>query len=149
MRDLTRIVQEFHQDVIDAVCEHRGGVEMPKNTGLLMIIGYRSSRQYPRFRGPADRHPTPYSNNHTDGLKCKIVYSNHERRYRVKDRYIWAFEPEAKFSKAVSRAFAAGYTRFTFSPDKPGFAQKVDMWKEQEQEEKLNRFLETYNEFSI
>jgi hypothetical protein len=150
MADLTRIVKEFHTDFIDCVCTDRNGVELPKNMGKFMIVSYKSDKMYPCFRGPRDREPLRYSNDHTDGLKCKLVFTNHDRRYRVKDRFIWSFEPEVRFKQAVSKAFRANYNMFSFSPDRMiGYKMELISKNRDAEKAQIQKFLKTYNEFAI
>jgi hypothetical protein len=151
MKDFTNIVKEFHSDLIQAVTEERYGVEMPLKSGKLMVISYRSRRNYPRFSaGYKDTNPSYHMNYATDGLKCKIIYSNHERRYRVRDRYMWSFEPETNFRKKVSQAFVKDHNRYIFSPDRiPGKFLKIEMENIDTMKIRVQKFLAGYDEFEL
>ncbi len=150
MKDFTKVINAFHQEYIKAVTEHRYGAELPLNLGKHMIVSYRSKRNYPRFKGPSDTLPTIHTNLATDGLKCKLVYSNHDSRYRFKDKYIWEFAPEVPFKKEVSKAFVANHNMYIFNPNKADiFYRGLDFKLRSNAEAKIEKFLLTYDEFEL
>lgn len=150
MKDFTKIIHEFHKDYIEAVTQERYGVELPLKLGKHMVVSYRSKRPYPAFRGPFDRNPLVYLNNATDGLKCKLVFTNSDHRYRVKDRYIWSFEPEVNFKKAVSKAFVQNHKNYIFSHDnQEAKSRQWDLKSREITDARIAKFLLTYDEFKI
>jgi hypothetical protein len=149
-KDCSRIIKEFHNDLINAVTEHRYGVDLPLNMGKIMVVSYKD-KPYPNFQYfKQDSTITTFSNRHTDGLKCKIFYTNRERKYRMKDRYNWQFLPETGFRQKVSRAFSDDHTKYVFSPDrKENFNNYLDYKIQEDTERKVKNFLVTYNEFEM
>lgn len=150
-KDFTDIIKEFHKDLIQEVIDNRYGVDLPLKSGRLRILSFKKNRQYPNFTQYTETGLTGgFSNIHTDGLSCKIVYSNMGNRYRMKDKIIWAFLPEAGFSKRVSDAFRLHYNRYIFSPNRNAIKKRNTEfnWKNIT-EENIEKFLLSYNEFEL
>lgn len=149
-RDVSAVIKTFHEELIDTVINFRYGVELPLKSGKIMVVSYKASN-YPNF-AVYNKHKTAaeFTNNHTDGLNCKIFYTNRQARYRVKDRYIWEFIPERPFKKKVSQAFAKDYNKYIFSPGRQiGFYNHLDAKIKQADENKIEKFLVTYDEFNM
>ena len=149
IKDFSTIIKEFHKDLIKAVVTTRQGVELPLRMGKLMVISYRSNRSYPNFRMYRTGVITNYSNNHTDGLKCKLMYTNYERRYRVKDKYLWEFVPEAGFKKEISKAFVQNYNMYVNNPIRSISTLGSEYKLKDEIEARIAKFLLTYDEFAM
>lgn len=149
--DFGKVIKEFHNQFSDAVAVERYGVELPLKIGKMLVVAYKSDKKYPNFgRYNSTGDKTAYSNNHTDGLKCKLLYMNNERRYQLKDRILWEFKPEIVFRQKVSKAFAANYNNYIVTPAKGEIHFKQLEYKLRDAMEiKVRKFLSTYNEFEL
>lgn len=150
-KDFAKVIKQFHNDFIDAVISNRHGADLPLSMGNLSIISYKTPEPYVNFtQYPKLKQVSNFTNNHTDGLSCKIVYNSHERRYRFKDKRIWAFHPEKPFKSKVSKAFAKNYTRYVFSPNRrDSFYELLDYKLRDEADVRIEKFLKTYDEFAL
>lgn len=150
MKDCSIIIREFHNDFIQAVAEERYGVELPLNMGKLFVISYKS-RPYMNFTNfGKEGEISKFTNNHTDGHACKIVYQNSDRRYQIKDKKLWNFEPEAKFRKIVSKEFAKNHTKYIFSPNRSKINDNnLKNIYQNNENRKIDKFLLTYDEFKM
>lgn len=148
-KDITDLIKEFHKDLIQEVIDNRYGVILPLRVGLLRIVSFKKKRYYPNFtRYGSTGVTTGFSNNHTDGLSCKIVYSN--KNYKLKDKILWSFVPEVPFKKKVSKAFEKNYNRYIFSPDTKLVDKRVSDFKWRDlTDETIKEFMYGYNEFEI
>jgi hypothetical protein len=150
MSDVTRVIRTFHDEFIKAVCSGRYGVDLPAKLGKIFIVAFKAPH-YPDFSlFRKIGHVSKFLNLHTDGLKCHISYSNHERRFRVKDRVIWEFSPERGFMQNASKAFAANHTQFETTVDKrKPFYAGLDFDLKEASENRIEKFLVTYDEFQL
>lgn len=150
-KDFTWIINEFHSDFIDAVIKNRYGADLPLKFGNIRIISYKQNRVYPNLLLFQQKNvKVGFSNNHTNGLNCKIQYRNKGNRYKFKDKIIWAFFPQQSFSKRVSQAFREDYNKYIFSPNRGQIKKKLNEfnWKNIS-DENIEKFLISYNEFEL
>lgn len=150
-KDFTAIIKEFHSDFIQAVVDNRHGADFPLKCGNLKIIAFKKTRDYPNF-GLFNKEglTVGFTNNHTNGLSCKIVFSNKSNRYKLKDKIMWAFQAEVPFKKRVSEAFKANYQKYMFSANIAQIKKKNDFYKWKDlTDEHIEKFLIDYNEFEI
>ena len=119
--------------------------------GNLSIVAYKSSKNYLNFTNyPKLKQVSNFTNNHTDGLCCKIVHTSYLRKYRFKDKKIWAFFPERGFKKLVSQAFRIDYNKYIYSPDKSkAFYAAIDYKLRDETDARVEKFLANYDEFYL
>ena len=149
-KDLTQIIKQFHSDFIETALGEREGVELPLAMGKVVMVSYKtpSYNNYKQFRKGA--LITKHTNNHTDGLNCKIFYSNAPKRYRFKDKVMWAFEPHYKFSKAASVSFAANHVFYKYSPDsRQTFYRRMTFNAEEKRMSKIEAYLKKFDELCI
>lgn len=149
-KDCSIVIKEFHKDLMKAVATERYGVELPLNMGKLFVISYKS-RPYTNFiKFSKEGELSKFTNNHTDGHTCKIVYQNSDRKYQLKDKKIWDFEVCTEFRKIVSKEFAKDYTRYIFSPNRVKINNNnlKNIYKQHE-DKKIEKFLLTYDEFKM
>lgn len=148
--DLTKIITQFHNDLVDAVIENRHGAELPLLMGKFTIYSYKS-RGYMDFRRfKSSKQIFQFINNHTDGLNCKLAYENIERRYRFKDKTMWKFYPSVSFKKKVSEAFRENHVRYIYSPDKTSrFFDALDFKLKDINDRKIQDYLNNYDELHI
>ena len=149
-KPFTDLIREFHQDFIGEVLNNREGADIPLKMGNLRMISYKPTNHYPNFDKYKQGTITKFVNNHTEGLSGKIVYSNHETKYRLKDKMIWSFEPEVPFKKRASLAFVINYLRYAFSPNRAKLKyvnHEIDL--KEIKDNKIKSFLKNYNEFYI
>lgn len=148
---LTNVIKEFHADFIEAVIDNRFGADMPLMCGNFKIVSYKSKRKF--FNYFAFKNTGKYevfNNNHTNGLSCKVLFTNNGHRYKLKDKMIWAFYPSIKFSRTVSKAFSENYHKYIFSPNRGDGRKKQDIFTRKKlSDDAIEEFLKTYNEFEI
>lgn len=150
-KDFTRIIEEFHLDFIQAVVDNRSGADLPLKCGNLKIIAFKKTRDYPNFSFyRKEGITTGFTNNHTGGLSCKIVFSNKSNRYKIKDKIMWSFQAEVPFKKRVSEAFKANYQKYMFSANIFQIKKKNNFYKWKDlTDEHIEKYLIDYNEFEI
>lgn len=150
-KPFTKLIHAFHEEFVNAVIENREGADLPLKMGNIKIISYKTHKRYPNFKNYLKGEPvTSFTNNHTNGLNCRIIYSNKSGKYRVKDKNIWGFDPERPFQLKVSRAFVNNFNRYTFSPNTSETKIKnIEAGRKHLIEKKVSNFLQTYNEFEV
>lgn len=149
-KDYTEIIKAFHSDLIQAVIDNRYGANMPLKFGNLKLVAFKRTRDYPNFNLYRQGKVGGFTNNHTDGLSCKIVYTNKSNRFKLKDKIMWAFYPEDIFSKRVSKAFSQEYQKYIISPNIRQIQKKEDFFKwKQLTDDHIEEYLKSYNEFEI
>lgn len=150
-KDLTNIINQFHFDLGEEIINNRYGIDLPLKCGHIQIVSFKRNRPY--FNPSAFTKQnilTSWTNNHTNGLSCKIVYRNRSNRYKLKDKRIWEFKFEAPFKKRVSKAFSLNYNNYIFSPNRAQIKKKSDKfnWKKIT-DDNIEEFLINYNEFEL
>lgn len=148
-KPFTKLIHEFHCDFIESVLSNRAGADLPLRMGNLKMIAFKS-RGYLNFANykKGEGFISKFSNNHTEGLTGKIFYSNHATKYRLKDKTIWTFEPEAPFKKKASISFLENYLKYEYSPSRLKISYNNSEFNLQDlNKEKIKIFLKTYDEF--
>lgn len=152
MKDHARILNAFHQDMIQEIITNRYGVDLPLKMGNLSIVAYKLLKRIPDFYFPGvdKTNPPPLTNTHTDGLQCKIQYSNHSRRYRLQDKPMWKFRAVHNHTQAVSQAFRQNHRFYiqTHSAGQVRTRRTIQRIRQME-ENQLKDFMENYDEFDF
>ena len=150
-KPFTELIHVFHEEFIEAVIENREGADLPLKMGNIKIVSYKTRKRYPNFKNYLKGEPlTRFTNNHTDGLNCKILYNNDSAKYRLKDKKIWIFEPERPFQLKVSRAFADNFNKYAYSPNTVKTKTlNSEINRKHLINKKIDNFLQTYNEFEV
>lgn len=150
-KDFTRIIKQFHSDFTDAVINNRYGADLPLKYGNIRIVSYKKNREYlNQEMFDKEGIVTGFSNNHTNGLCCKIQYRNKGNKYKFKDKVLWAFFADRPFKKKVSKAFRENYQKYIFSPNRGQINKKANIfnWKVVN-DSNIEKFLLDYNEFEM
>lgn len=149
--EFTKIIKQFHDDFTDAVVQNRDGAELPLKMGKVFVVAFKSKKSPVNFsnyktKGEISNH----TNNHTDGWVAKIVYSNHDNKYRLKDKCIWELKRDVAFKKKVSEHFSKNYMMYMISPDKRKiFYDDLECIIRDEKNARIERFLKNYDEFNV
>jgi len=151
MSELSNVITAFHEEFISEVVSNRYGAELPLNMGAISVVGYKKNRFYPNFsKYSTSGEITDFANIHTEGLACKIYYTNGSNRYRLKDRFLWEFLPSDPFKKQVSEVFSKEYHRFVVNPDiYKIFHKHIDSVFSEKMNLRIDKFLLTYDEFNF
>lgn len=113
------IIKTTHDLILDTIITNRDGFQFPHQLGFMFVGSYRPKTK------PVDRKKTlelgyevRHNNFETDGLACKIFYSNYASRYKntvskyynkVVSRQLWKFVPHRTVKNNVSKAYKQNY----------------------------------------
>jgi len=146
----SNIFKAFHDVMAEEIALNRYGAELPLRLGHLYVASYRPKKVYYNFHKLKLGQKMPHLNLHTDGLKCRIMYSNHSKRYHLKDRYVWELKSSKNMSKIVSKAYAEDFNKYIFHQDRKEAEYRLILSKIDDMERgRLEEFLKNYDEFEM
>lgn len=152
--EFRNIVCTYNQELADAIIEYRDGIELPESLGHIFIgscptmtkrinVDYKKSAQY----GVVTQH----RNWDSDNKVMKIFFTNHQVRYKLKNREIWAFVANRSFKRKASKLYLEDYTKYMYinNNKKISMLFKEGINKMHKNMQKLRIASEDYNEFDI
>jgi len=148
------IIIGYNQELADAIIEYRDGIELPESLGHIFIgscpsmtkrvnIDYKKSAQY----GVVTQH----KNWDSDNKVMKIFFTNHQVRYKIKNREIWAFVANRDFKRKASKLYLEDYTKYMYinNNKKISMLFKEGIQRMHKDMQKYRIASEDYNEFDI
>lgn len=112
-KQLEDIIYGFSSFLIKKVSFNREGVELPENTGIVMLTSYKSNKRLIDKARSEQLGVKVYHNNMlTDGFMMKIFYSNNQLKYKLPNREIWGMNPLVEFKIFASRVFKEDWKKF-------------------------------------
>lgn len=96
--------------IINHVQEDRDGYQLPQMLGYLFVGSYKPARKAIDYKKSQELGLEVYHNNFdTDGLACKIFFSNYASKYKMVFRQLWKFKAHRTFQDQVSQTFKKNY----------------------------------------
>jgi len=109
------IIIKFNKELVNAIIDYPGGYELPNASGFIMIAAVKKGGKVVVDKGDGVEYTRQELNNiATNGHLCKIMYSNYEDKYRIKDKRIWTFKASKEFRKLASDAFVKNYKKYAY-----------------------------------
>ena len=148
------IISRSNEIIRESVINNRDGVELPESLGFL-FIGTCKIKSYKSDNinyGKSIKSGVSVTNNNweSDGMLCKIFYTNYAVKYKVRDRQIWTFRPCRLFKRSVAKAYPENWTKYIIIENQVKISKMYSALSYIHYKEKVSKEnLKTYNEFDI
>lgn len=145
------IIRDFNIKLYRKISEDPNGYELPRNIGFMIVTAVKKKKKSLDYRKKnPDGSFVAYDNKVTNDCLCKIMYSNYDSKYRLKDKGLWVFKACQKFQRYASLKFKEDYKKYIeLSPREKldGFVNDKERNREVIPVRKINYSI--YNEFNI
>lgn len=117
------VIKTFNENMIQGVINNRYGIELPERLGALFIVNCTWGKNEginnidfgkSRELGVVVTH----QNWESDNKLMKIIYSNHDNRFRIANKKIWQFRLSKPNRKVVSEGYKERPNRYITVDDK-------------------------------
>jgi hypothetical protein len=151
---LKEIVYEFNGQMWEAAIDCRDGVELPEGLGNVFIGSCKTPVKINRDHQTSEKLGTTVQNRNlaTDGYLAKIFYTNHKTKYRFRNRNLWVFKGDRKFTNTVSSVYKEEWPKYIVVEDYRKISSFFTNLRKKEYIKKLidtNKVDASYNEFDL
>lgn len=109
------IIGRLSELAIEHIQNDRDGYQLPLMLGYIFIGSYHPARKPIDHRKSLELGLEVYHNNfETDGLACKIFFSNYASRYKMVFRQLWKFNAHRTFKDTTSAKFKQNYKIYKY-----------------------------------
>lgn len=116
---LKNIIHEFNGQLWEAAIECRDGVELPEGLGNVFLGSCKTPVKVNRDHNTSEKLGTTVENRNfaTDGYLAKIFYTNHKTKYRFRNRNLWIFKGDRKFTNTASAVYKVDWPKYIVVED--------------------------------
>lgn len=144
----------FNGMLWQAVIEHRDGVELPEGMGNVFIGSCKSPKKFNRDHNQSNLLGVDVANRNlgSDGYLAKIFYTNCKTKYRFRNRNLWMFKGDRKFTNAVSRTYREEWPKYIVVEDYKKISTFFTNQRIQRYRENVisgRKVADDYNEFDL
>lgn len=147
---ITRIIEKFHENTIDAAIENRKGAELPERLGVIFLGKYKGENIIDHATSMKYKKKIMFRNLHTDGYVASIEHDHYTDKCNFTHRDLWMFTATTSFRKKVSQDFIQNWKRYL---NLENFRKIVSIAKKSGLEnfliKKEEGLLKGYNEFYV
>lgn len=151
---LKDIIHEFNGQMWEAAIDCRDGVELPEGLGNVFLGSCKTPVKVNRDHNTSEKLGTIVENRNlaTDGYLAKIFYTNHKTKYRFRNRNLWVFKGDRKFTNAASAVYKVEWPKYIVVEDYRKISSFFTDLRKKAYVKKLiekTKVDESYNEFDL
>lgn len=104
------IIKTANEHILDIIINNRDGYQFPNQLGFLFVGSFKPKTKPVDYKQSLDLgYEIRHNNYETDGLACKIFYSNYASKYKIINRQLWKFQPHRTIKDEVSKNYKKNF----------------------------------------
>ena len=114
LKTFRKIVRTFNIELYNGVIDNRDGVMLPEGLGFIFMGTCPASKKInvDPVKSMKLGRVVRYQNWDSDNKLWKIFYTNHNSRYPLQNKQVWAFVPVRHFKSAASKAYKENWQKY-------------------------------------
>jgi hypothetical protein len=118
-KQMKEIIELFNGKLWQAIIDNRDGVELPEGLGNIFIGSCKTPHKENVDYNTSAKLGIRVINRNlgSDGYLAKILYTNHEARFKFRHRKLWKFKGARQFTNAASITYKEDWPKYMVVED--------------------------------